>query len=130
MESKTVMLINSVLMKTLLLLYVKIKWYIYSVRWICICHVLETEQILVFHRQPYYRYSYHISRMLPYQKKGRNCVCFFFQPQALFQTSFVFERYLLVLTLTRSIIIYCTLCSSVTYSSRASVTYSSRASAA
>ena len=67
-------------------------------RWICICHILETEKkILVFHRQPYYRYSYHISEMLRYQKKRRNCV-FFFRPRALFQTSFVFERYLLVLT--------------------------------
>ena len=119
MESKTVMLINSVLRKTLLLLYVKIKRYIYSVRWICICHVLETEKILVFHRQPYNRYSCHLPEMLQYQKKRTNCE-FFFQPRALFQTSFVFERYLLVLTLTRSIIIYSTLCSSVTYSSRAS----------
>ena len=31
---------------------------------------------------------------------------FFFQSPALFQTSFVFERYLLVLILTRAIIIY------------------------
>ena len=54
-------------------------------RWICICHVLETEKILVFHRQPYYRYYYYISRMLPYQKKRRDCVIFF-QPRALLQT--------------------------------------------
>ena len=36
------------------------------------CHVLETEKILVFHRQPY-------------QKKRRDCVIFF-QPRALLQT--------------------------------------------
>ena len=41
------------------------------------CHVLETE--------PYYRYYYYISRMLPYQKKRRDCVIFF-QPRALLQT--------------------------------------------
>ena len=44
---------------------------------------------------------FYISRMLRYQKKRRDCV-FFFQPQSLFQTSFVFERYLLVLILTRA----------------------------
>ena len=75
--SKTVMLINSVLMTTLIFYMWRYKWYIYSVRWICIFHVLESEKILVFHRQPYYRYSYHISRMLQYQKKRRNCVFFF-----------------------------------------------------
>ena len=77
MESKTVMLINSVLMTTLIPLYIwRYKWYIYSVRWRC--HVLETEKIVVFHRQPYYRYYYyHISRMLRYQKKRRDCVFFF-----------------------------------------------------
>ena len=49
------------------------------------CHVLDTEKILVFHRQPYYRYYYYISRMLPYQKKRRDRVIFF-QPRALLQT--------------------------------------------
>ena len=39
-----VMLINSVLTTTLIPLYVRYKWYAYSVRWIC--HVLETEKIL------------------------------------------------------------------------------------
>ena len=53
-------------------------------------------------------------------KRNVGIVYFFFQPRALFQTSFVFERYLLVLTLTRAIIIYITLFSSVTCSSRAS----------
>ena len=47
------------------------------------------------------------------------CV-FLFQTRALFQTSFVFERCLLVLILTRAIIIYSTLSSFVTCSSRAS----------
>ena len=32
------------------------------------CHVLETEKILVSHRQSYYRYYYYISRVLRYQK--------------------------------------------------------------
>ena len=116
MESKTVMLINSVWWRPWYFYTWRYKWYIYSVRWICICHILETEKILVFHRQPYYRYSYHISEMLRYQKKRRNCV-FFFRPRALFQTSFVFERYLLVLTLTKAMIMYSTLSSSVTCSS-------------
>ena len=79
----------------------------------------ETEKILVFHRQPYYRYYYYISRMLRYQKKRTDCV-FLFQPRALFQTSFVFERCLLVLILTRAIIIYSTLSGFVTCSLRAS----------
>ena len=39
-------------------------------------------------------------------KRNVGIVNFFFQPGALFQTSFVFERYLLVLILTRAIIIY------------------------
>ena len=37
----------------------------------------KLKKILVFHRQPYYRYSYHISEMLRYQKKRRNCEFFF-----------------------------------------------------
>ena len=119
MESKTVMLINSVWWRPWYFYMWRCKWYIYSVRWICICHILETEKILVFHRQPYYRYYYYISQMLRYQKKRTDCV-FLFQPRALFQTSFVFERCLLVLILTRAIIIYSTLSSSVTCSSRAS----------
>ena len=36
-------------------------------------------------------------------KKKEGIVYFFFQPRALFQISFVFERYLLVLLLTRAI---------------------------
>ena len=54
MESKTVMLINSVWWRPWYFYMWRYKWYIYSVRWICICHILETEKILVFHRQPYY----------------------------------------------------------------------------
>ena len=53
-------------------------------------------------------------------KRNVGIVYFSFQPRALFQTSFVLERYLLVLTLTRAIIIYSTLSSFVTCSSRAS----------
>ena len=117
MESKTVMLIIWFEWRPWYLYMWWYKWYIYSVRWRF--HVLETEKILVFHRQPYYRYYYYISRMLRYQKKRTDCV-FLFQPRALFQTSFVFERCLLVLILTRAIIIYSTLSSFVTCSSRAS----------
>ena len=40
--------------------------------------------------------------MLQYQKKRRDCE-FFFKSRALFQTSFVFERYLLVFILTTTI---------------------------
>ena len=39
--------------------------------------VMETEKIPVFHRQPYYRYYYYVSRMLRYQKKRKDCVFFF-----------------------------------------------------
>ena len=60
-----------------------------------------------------YRKCYNIKRNVP-------IVYIFFQPRALFQTSFVSERYLLVLILTRAIIIYSTLSSFVTCSSRAS----------
>ena len=112
MESKTVMLVNTVLLTTFICEDI-------NGTFIAFGGDLETEKILVFHRQPYYRYSYHISEMLRYQKKHRNCV-FFFQPRALFQTSFVFERYLLVLILTRAIIIYSAILSFVKCSSRAS----------
>ena len=48
-------------------------------------------------------------------------IVFFFSPiSSIVSTSFVFERYLLVLILTRAIIIYSTLSSFVTCSSRAS----------
>ena len=54
-------------------------------------------------------------------KRNVGIVNFFFQPGALFKTSFVFERYLLVFILKRAIIIYSTLSSFfVTCSSRAS----------
>ena len=71
-----VMLINSVLMTTLIPLYVRYKWYAYSVRWRC--HVLETEKILVFHRQPNYRYYYYVSRMLRYQKRRKDFVFYYY----------------------------------------------------
>ena len=48
---------------------------IYSVRWRC--HILETEKIVVFYRQPYHRYYYYMSRMLRYQKKRKDCFFFF-----------------------------------------------------
>ena len=53
-------------------------------------------------------------------KRNVGIVYFFFQLRALFLPSFVFERYLLVLTLTRALIIYSTLSSSVTCSLRTS----------
>ena len=117
MEGKPVMLINPVVMTKLIPLYVKIE--IVHLQRAVEMSRFGTEKILVFHRQPYYRYYYYISRMLPYQKKRRDCVIFF-RPRALLQTSFVFERYLLVLILTRAIIIYGTLSSFVTCLSRAS----------
>ena len=83
------------------------------------CHILETEKFWYFTDNhiavilTIYRKCYDI-------KRNVGIVYFFFQPGALFQTSFVFERYLLVLILTRAIIIYSTLSSFVTCSSRAS----------
>ena len=54
----------------------------------------DWKKILVFHRQPYSRYHYYISRMLRYHKKQGlyNFFIFFFQPRALFQTFIVSER--------------------------------------
>ena len=60
----------------------------YSVRWRC--HVLETEQILVSHRQPYNRYYYYISRVLRYQKKRRHFV--YFSSTSSFVSNFVCFR--------------------------------------
>ena len=61
-----------------------------------------------------YRECYDIRRNV------RIVAFFFFQSGALLQTSFVFERYFLVLILTRAIIIYSALYSFVKCSSRAS----------
>ena len=55
-----------------------------------------------------------------YDIKRNVGIVYFFSTSSFVQTSFVFERYLLVLTLTRAIIIYIKLSSSVTCSSRAS----------
>ena len=78
MESKTVMLVNTVLMTTFICEDI-------NGTFIAFGGDLETEKILVFHRKPYYLYSYHISRISRYQKKRRDCVFFFPQSRALFQ---------------------------------------------
>ena len=70
MESKTVMLVNTVLMTTFICEDI-------NGTFIAFGGDLETEKILVFHRKPYYLYSYHISRISRYQKKRRDCVFFF-----------------------------------------------------
>ena len=54
-------------------------------RWIC--HVFETEKILVFHRQPNYRYYYYVSRMLRYQKRRKDFVIVFYNYFFLISTS-------------------------------------------
>ena len=106
MESKTVMLINSVLMTTWILLDVKIKMVQKKKVW----YFTDNHITVIL---TIYRECYDI-------KRNVGIVHFSFQPQALFRTSFVFERSLLLLTLTRAIIIYSMLCSSVACSSRAS----------
>ena len=60
---------------------------------------LETEKIPVYHRQAYYRYYYYKSRLIDWSydiKRNEGIVYLFFffiSPRALFQTSFVFERW-------------------------------------
>ena len=73
MESKTVMLVNTVLLTTFICEDINGTFIAFGgdvTFW-------KQKKILVFHRKPYYLYSYHISRISRYRKKRRDCVFFF-----------------------------------------------------
>ena len=115
MESKTVMLVNTVLMTTF------------------ICEDINGTFIafggdVTFWKQKKFWYftGNHITFILTIYREfhdiKRNVeIVFFFSPiSSIVSTSFVYERYLLVLILTRAIIIYSAILSFVKCSSRAS----------
>ena len=116
-ESKTVMLINSVLMTTLIPLYVKTGTFTACSG----CAYVTFWKLKKF----WYFTDNHITVILTIYRKcydiKRNIGIVYFFSTSSFVSNFVFsERYLLVLILKRAIIIYSTLSSSVTCSSRAS----------
>ena len=114
MESKTVILVNTVLMTTF------------------ICEEINGTFIafggdVTFWKQKKFWYftDNHITVILTIYREfhdiKRNVGIVFFSPiSSIVSTSFVFERYLLVLILTRAIIIYSAILSFVKCSSRAS----------
>ena len=121
MESKTVMLINSVLMATLILLYVN--------TWMVHLHTAcgGYAYVMFWKLKKFWCFTdNHITVILTiyrelYDIKRNVGIVYFFFLTSSFVSNFVcFDRYLLVLTLTRTIIIYSPLFRLVTCSSRAS----------